>query len=163
MTLDPDHTSSSRRILLLLLACVLALVLPFMVMRAVAPHPAASADAGTAALVGGGLATTPRQTTPGGAASTNSTSRTTSGTGASTRATTATTATTTTSSVPTASAPGAPLGADAEACRLANLRQQAPLSAACADHGLFRDDWYHQIKKALVRRGLIDHARVVSC
>jgi hypothetical protein len=135
MTLDPDHTSSSRRILLLLLACVLALVLPFMVMRAVAPHPAASADAGTAALVGGGLATTPRETTPGGA-STSSTSRTSSGTSASTRATTATTATTT-SAVPTASAPGAPLGADAEACRLANLRQQAPLSAAAVSLAQF--------------------------
>jgi hypothetical protein len=31
----------------------------------------------------------------------------------------------------------------------------------CEQHGLFKEDWYLGIKKELVRRGIIETARVV--
>ncbi|MGO4343008.1 hypothetical protein [Pedococcus sp. 2YAF34] len=143
MTIDPDHTpSSTRRILLLLLACVLALALPFMVMRAIAPRPASSADpAGVAALVAGSAAATaPRGTsTNRPTARTATTGRTATATGAtSTSAPSSTTSTSAASSSTSGPAGGTEaLAADAEACRLANLRQQSPLSAAAVSLAQF--------------------------
>jgi 4-hydroxy-tetrahydrodipicolinate synthase len=39
--------------------------------------------------------------------------------------------------------------------------KQAEINAVCEQYGLFKEDWYHGIKKELVRRGIIDNARVV--
>ena len=134
MSLDPDHTpSSTRRILLLLLACVLALALPFMVMRAIAPRPASSADpAGAAALVAG----TAAATAPRGTSANRPTARTV--TTSRTSAPSSTTSTSAASSTTSGPAGGTDaLAADAEACRLANLRQQSPLSAAAVSLAQF--------------------------
>ena len=111
MSLDRRHAfSTTRRILLLLLACVLAFVLPFFVMRQRAPRPSPSADAGAGAVVL--AATSTLSPTPRGQS--------------------------TTTPAATASAAGAAaLAVDAEACRLANLRQQAPLSAAAVSLAQF--------------------------
>jgi 4-hydroxy-tetrahydrodipicolinate synthase len=38
--------------------------------------------------------------------------------------------------------------------------KQAEINAVCEQYGLFKEDWYHGIKKELVRRGIIDSARV---
>ncbi|GAA4727005.1 hypothetical protein GCM10025782_26870 [Pedococcus ginsenosidimutans] len=137
MTLDHDHTPSTpRRILLFLLACVLALVLPFMVMRELAPHQASSGDTGTdsnAAVLAA-------------RSSLGATARATSGTRTSTAGSASASRTTGATAAATAGAPGAPvattagtdpLAADAESCRLANLRQQAPLSAAAVSLAQF--------------------------
>src|SRR5689334_10435241 len=137
MTLDHDHTPSTpRRILLFLLACVLALVLPFMVMRELAPHQASSGNTGTdsnAAVLAA-------------RSSLGATARATSGTRTSTAGSASASRTTGATAAATAGAPGAPvattagtdpLAADAESCRLANLRQQAPLSAAAVSLAQF--------------------------
>jgi hypothetical protein len=140
MTLDHDHTPSTlRRILLLLLACVLALVLPFIVMRQLAPRPASSTDGGdtgagtnaAALAASSSLGATPRTT------SATSSTRT-SSTGSASTSRTASATGPATAGAPIATAAGTdPLAADAEACRLANLRQQAPLSAAAVSLAQF--------------------------
>jgi hypothetical protein len=129
MSLDPDHTrSSTSRILVLLLGCALALALPFVIMREVAPRPASSADpAAVAALEGRSTLGATVPTPPAKAVTrTSSTSRATTSPG---------TAPTAAPSPVAAGAPGS--SADAEACRLANLRQQAPLSAAAVSLAQF--------------------------
>jgi hypothetical protein len=120
MSLDHERThSTTRAILLFLLACVLALVLPFIVMRQLAPRAAPPADSGAAAAALASRSTlgaTPRAT------STTTPSRTTSATAA---------------AAPASGAGTQALGADAEDCQLANLRQQAPLSAAAVSLAQF--------------------------
>jgi hypothetical protein len=105
MSLDDDQTPTTPgRILLFVLACVLALVLPLVVMRQIfgtgepaSPRPLVRTPSATVA--------------PATAFATASSTRTVPN--------------------PGAAATGPPsLAAAAETCRLANLRQQAPLSAA---------------------------------
>jgi hypothetical protein len=99
--LDEQAPSTLRRTLLLVLGCVLALVLPFVLMRQV---------------FGTGDTASPShpETSPAAAAAATSP---------------AVTATTSPKAATASPAPAA-LAAEAESCRLANLRQQAPLSAA---------------------------------
>ena len=138
MSLDPENLSSAtRRILLLLLACALALLMPFLVMRAMAPRPASPDDpAAAAALVGASAPAAPLFTSSTSGASTATTGRPTTGPTTSLRTTATSTATSTGTARSTST--GAPvLAADAEGCRLANLRQQAPLSAAAVSLAQF--------------------------
>jgi hypothetical protein len=102
VNLDGEHsTYNVARDLLLVLACVVALVLPFVLTRHMlggSPAPRSSGDPTAASQL---------------------------------RATTGDSTAVTTSAVPSAALQGpGSLEAVAETCRLANLRQQAPLSAA---------------------------------
>jgi hypothetical protein len=103
MNLDGEHPPANvARDLILVLACVVALVLPFVLTRHLLDDSGAPPPAGDPPS-----ASQPRDTAQGP------------------------NVVVTTSAVPSATRPDpAPLKAMAETCRLANLRQQAPLSAA---------------------------------
>jgi len=40
--------------------------------------------------------------------------------------------------------------------------RQARINGICEQHGLFQEDWYHGLKRELVRRGLLETDQVVS-
>jgi hypothetical protein len=106
---DEQASSTAGRIVLLILACILALVLPFVVMRQIAPGPA-----------------------PAAATTNNASLKATPSTGPRTASTTKSTASTAVAGGATATPASGPaaVAADVDTCRLANLRQQAPISAA---------------------------------
>jgi hypothetical protein len=107
------------------------------VMRAMAPRPASSADpAAAAALLGASAPVTPLHTSSTSGAPAATTGRPAAGATTSSATTAASTGTGTGTAGSTTT--GAPvLAADAEGCRLANLRQQAPLSAAAVSLAQF--------------------------
>ncbi len=42
-----------------------------------------------------------------------------------------------------------------------SAERQAQINAVCEQHGLFKEDWYHGLKKELVRRGILETDKVV--